>query len=223
VQVRGSFDRELEELKQAVLEMGEMTERAITRSIQALKEQDLTLARQIIQDDLEINDRRLGIEERCFALIATRQPAARDLRVIIAAMNLVTELERIADHAKGIATIVIRIGHQPLLKPLIDIPRMAEKSKDMLRRSLQAFIEGDAETAERISQEDDEIDALYDQVYRELLTYMLEDPKTISRATYLLWVAHNLERIADRITNIDERVIYMVTGVLKELAVKAEE
>jgi phosphate transport system protein len=144
---------------------------------------------------------------------------AGDLRTIICVLNIITEIERIGDHAEGIAKIVVMIGDEPLLKPLIDIPRMAEKANDMLHRSLDALINRDADSAKQIVTEDDEVDNLYDQVFRELLTFMAEDPKTITRATHLLWVAHNLERSADRVTNICERVVYMVTGKMEELEV----
>jgi phosphate transport system protein len=144
---------------------------------------------------------------------------AGDLRTIIAVLNIVSEVERIGDHAEGIAKIVVMIGDEPLLKPLIDIPRMAEKTVDMLHRSLGSFINHDIATAKQIAEEDDGVDDLYDQVFRELLTFMAEDPKTITRATRLIWVAHNLERSADRVTNICERIVYMVTGKMEEIGV----
>jgi phosphate transport system protein len=144
---------------------------------------------------------------------------ASDLRAIICVLNIITEIERIGDYAEGTAKIVIMIGDEPSLKPLIDIPRMAEKANDMLHRSLDALINKDADVAKQIVSEDDEVDNLYDQVFRELLTFMAEDPKTITRATRLIWVAHNLERSADRVTNICERVVYMVTGKMEEIGV----
>ncbi|HSW58845.1 MAG TPA: phosphate signaling complex protein PhoU, partial [Dehalococcoidales bacterium] len=163
-------------------------------------------------DDQRIDQKRYEIEEKCIDLIVTQQPIASDMRIIIAVLNIIVDLERIGDHAEGTAKICILIGDQPPLKPLIDLPRMAEMTGSMLRRSLEAFIKHDAETASKICQEDDAIDNLYDQVFRELLTFMAEDPRTITRATRLIWVAHNLERSADRVTNIGERVIYVVTG-----------
>jgi phosphate transport system protein len=196
-----------------------MTEKAIIRSIEVLKKRDQEAARQIIADDLEINRQRFEIEEECIQLVATQQPMAGDLRTIVAVLHIIVDLERMADHAEGIARITLMMGDEPLLKPLIDVPRMAEKGVSMLRRSLEAFVNWDAETARRICNEDDEVDGLYDQVYRELLTYMIADPTTINRATNLLWVAHNLERIADRVTNICERVVYMVTGRMEEMNV----
>jgi len=197
--------------------MGSMVTKAVNRSIDALKSRDLELARQVIADDKKINGKRFEIEEKCIELIATQQPMASDLRTIVAVLNIVSEVERIGDYAEGIARIAILIGDEPPLKPLIDIPRMAEQTVDMLRRSLDAFISRDAAAARQISAEDDTIDHLYDQVFRELLTFMAEDPRTITRATRLIWAAHNLERAADRVTNICERVVFMVTGKMEEI------
>jgi phosphate transport system protein len=177
------------------------------------------LARQVIADDAKVNQKRFDIEEKCIDLIATQQPMASDLRIIIAVLNIIVDLERIADHAEGNAKIAVMIGNEPPLKPLIDLPRMCQKTIDMLKRSLDAFINRDAEAARRICDEDDEVDNLYDQVFRELLTFMAEDSKTITRATRLIWVGHNLERSADRVTNICERVIYVVTGKMEETGV----
>ena len=214
---RESFDRYLHELQDEVLVLGSMVEKAIARSVKALRERDLEMARQIVADDIKINQKRLGIEERCIELTVTQQPVASDLRVIVAILNIVVDLERIGDHASGIAKIALMIGDEHPLKPLVDVPRMAEKTQSMLRRSLGAFINRDAEAAVKISAEDDEVDNLYDQVYRELITFMLEDPRTITRATRLIWVAHNLERSADRVTNICERVVFTITGKMEEM------
>jgi len=178
---------------------------------------DIELAREIINADEAINQAQRDIEERCLVLIATQQPLASDLRAITAVSSIATELERMGDYAKEIAHTTILMGDQPLLKPLIDVPRMAEKGRRLLHQQLDAFINRDADMARRLSAEDDEVDGLYDQVYRELLFLMMQDPKTISRATHLLWVAHNLERIADRTTNIGERVVFLVTGQVEEL------
>jgi phosphate transport system protein len=219
VKPRETFDNELIRLRDDVLILGSMTEKAILCSIEALKRRDQEAARQIIADDLKINRKRFEIEEECIQLVATQQPMAGDLRTIVAVLHIIIDLERMADHAEGIARITLMMGDQPLLKPLIDVPRMADKGVEMLRRSLEAFVNRGAEAARRICDEDDEVDALYDQVYRELLTYMIADPTTINRATHLLWVAHNLERIADRVTNICERVVYMVTGRMEEMNV----
>ena len=217
MEIRTIFHKKLREIQDDVLAMGSMVEKATSRSIEALKERDIEKAHEIIADDLKINRKRFNIEEKCVQLIATQQPMASDLRTIIGVLNIITEIERIGDHAEGIARIVVMIGDEPLLKPLIDIPRMAEKVNDMLHRSLDALINRDADAARLIVGEDDEVDNLYDQVFRELLTFMAEDPKTITRATRLIWVAHNLERSADRVTNICERVVYMVTGKMEEL------
>jgi len=214
---RALFDRELTDLRDNILSLGGMVETAIERAVQALKEQDDDLARRVIAGDEEINTRRYDIEEQCVRLIATQQPAAGDLRAIVAAIHIVTELERMGDYASGIAELSTRLADQPHLKPLIDVPRMAEIDQEMIRASLDAYFRRDPDLALGTAKRDTEIDGLYDQVYRELLTYMLSDPRTITRATYLLWVAHKLERIADRVTNICERVIYMCTGRMEEL------
>ena len=216
---RTSFERHLHELQDDVLVLGSMVEKAIYRSMEALKNRDLELAKQVIADDSEIDRKRFDIEEKCIELIVTQQPVASDLRIIVAVLNIIIDLERIGDHAEGVGKITLMIGNEPPLKPLIDLPRMAQKTGDMLRRSLDAFVNRDAEAARQISKEDDEIDALYDQVFRELLTFMAEDSKTITRATRLIWVAHNLERSADRVTNICERVVFVVTGKMEEIGV----
>jgi phosphate transport system protein len=214
---RVDFEKKLKQLEHDVLSLGDMVERAIYRSVEALKGRDLKAAGQIIADDLKINQKRHDIEQKCIELIATQQPVANDLRVIIAILNIIVDLERMADHAEGIAKVVLMIGYERRLKPLVDIPRMADKAREMLREALSAFTRRDVEAAKRICAEDDEVDHLHDQVYRELLTFILEDPRTITGATRLLWVAHNLERIADRVTNICERVVFMVTGEMIEI------
>ncbi len=211
---RKLYEQHLRELQDHVLAMGSMVETALYRSMDALKNRELELAKGVIADDQLIDHKRFEIEEQCIDLIVTQQPMASDLRIIIAVLNIIVDLERIGDHAEGIAKICIMIGDEPPLKPLVDLPRMAELTGSMLRRTLQAFINRDTETAIHICREDDTIDNLYDQVFRELLTFMVEDPKTITRATRLIWVAHNLERSADRVTNIAERIIYVVTGGL---------
>jgi phosphate transport system protein len=217
--LREAFKENMKELERELVGMGEMVTKAISRSVEALRSRNMDEAQRIISDDILINKKRWDIEEKCINLIATQQPVATDLREIIALLNISTDLERMGDHAEGIARIVILIGDEPLVKPLIDIPRMAEKTTDMVKRSLRAFVNQDAKTARMICKEDDAVDELYDQVYRELLTYMIEDPKTITRATYLIWVAHNLERIADRVTNICERIVFLVTGSMEEVGV----
>jgi phosphate transport system protein len=209
---REHFQNILRGLEKDLVEMGEMVIVAIGRSIVALKNVDKAEAERIIADDARINKRRWEIENRCIQLFATQQPVAGDLREIVSFMDLITNLERMADHAKGIAKIVIMHDQQPLLKPLIDIPRMAEKASEMIQNSLNAFITQDVAAAKAIIEMDNEVDAFFQQIFRELLTFMMEDPRTITRAVYLIWVSHNLERIADRVTNICERIIFMVTG-----------
>ncbi len=217
MEIRSTFHKRLREIQDDILVMGSMVSKAILRSIEALKNRDLDMARQIITDDQKINHKRFEIEEKCIQLIATQQPMASDLRIIVAVLNVISEVERIGDYAEGIAKIVIMIGDEPPLKPLIDIPRMAEQTVDMLRRSLDAFVNHDADTARKIATEDDLVDNLYNQVFRELLVFMMDDPRTVTRATRLIWVAHNLERGADRVTNICERVVFVVTGKMEEI------
>jgi len=217
MEIRRGFHSKLKEIQTEILAMGSMVEKAIGRSVESLKKRDLRLAEQVISDDAKINEKRFEIEEKCIQLIATQQPMASDLRTIVSVLNIITELERIGDHAEGIAKIAVMEGGEPPLKPLVDVPRMAQKAAEMLRDSLSAFINRDAEAAIGIAAEDDEVDQLYDQVFRELLTYMAADPKTIVRATRLIWVAHNLERSADRVTNICERVVFTVTGHMQEI------
>jgi len=217
MEMRSVYHKKLREIQDDVLVMGKMVGEAILGSVEALKTRDLDLAQRIITGDKEINDFRFHIEERCIQLIVTQQPIANEMRIIIAVLNIITEMERIGDYAAGIAKITIMIGDEPPVKPLIDIPKMAEKAVDMLRRSLDAFINQDAETAREISAEDDIVDQLYDQIYMELLALMMKDPEIVSRATRLIWVAHDLERSADRVTNICERVIFVITGKMEEM------
>jgi phosphate transport system protein len=216
---REAFDKELKGLQDEVLILGSMVDKAIDRSVEALKKRDVEESRRIIAEDLLINKKRFEIEDRALLIIATQQPMARDLRFLAAVMHIVTDLERMADHAEGVAKINLLMGEEPLAKPLVDIPKMAEKGRDMLRRSLDAFVARDAEAAKQIASEDDEVDALYDKVYGDLLTLMIQDQRVVTRATHLLWAAHNLERIADRVTNICERVVFTVTGRMVEMSV----
>jgi phosphate transport system protein len=217
MEIRTTFHKRLREIQDEVLVMGSMAGKAIESSIKALKDRDLNLAQKIIDDDVKVNQKRFDIEEKCVELIATQQPMAGDLRILVAILNITTEIERIGDYAIGIARIVIMIGDEPPLKPLVDIPRMAEQTVDMLRRSLDALMNRDVEAAKEIATQDELVDNLYDQVFRELLVFMAEDPRTITRATRLMWTTHNLERAADRVTNICERVVYMVTGRMEEI------
>jgi phosphate transport system protein len=214
---RATLERELQETQDDLLRLGDRVDRAIGDAMRSLEKRDQQLAGQVVAGDAEINDLRFRIEENCLRVIATQQPAAGDLRAIVAAMNIVVDLERMGDYAAGIARTVIRMGDEPLLKPLIDMPRMAEICRDMLRQSLQAYVRRDAEAARAVARRDDEIDQLYQQIFRELLSFMVEDPRTTTRALWLLFSAHNLERIGDRVTNIVERVVFMASGVMKEI------
>jgi phosphate transport system protein len=216
---RTIFDRQLTEVQEDMLVMAGMVETAIERGVEALRTRNVNLAHQIIADDLQINRRRYDAEDKCLELIATQQPLASDLRTIVSVLHITVDLERMGDHAEGIAKIALMLADEPPLKPYIDIPRMADIGIEMLMGSMEAFKDRDPERARAICNQDDEVDALYDQVYRELLTFMINDPRTIQRATYLIWVAHNLERIADRVTNICERVVYLVEGRIEELNV----
>ncbi|HDQ73069.1 MAG TPA: phosphate signaling complex protein PhoU [Chloroflexi bacterium] len=221
--VREMFERELRHLQDETLVLCSMVESAIMESVAVLKRRDRAGAERLIAQDRRINQKRFEIEEQAVALVATQQPMAVDLRTIAAVLDITHELERIGDYAKGIARITLMLGQRPLIKPLVDVPLMAEKACDMLHRALEAFVQRDVEAARAIPREDDDVDCLYNQVYRELVTYILADPAEIERANYLLWVAHNLERAADRVTNICERVIFTVTGDMVELDVKESE
>jgi len=213
---RPTLDQELQSLQDDLLRMGSRLDAAIERALQALVNRDLDLARKVIAEDEGVNSLRYEIEEACFTTLATQQPAAGDLRAVMAAFSIASDLERMADHAAGIATITVRLGTEPLLKPLIDIPRMAEACRNMVRRALEAYVARDVTQACAVAEMDDVIDNLYQQVFRELLTFMLEDPGTLSRALPLLFVAHNLERIGDRAVNVAERTIFISSGELKE-------
>jgi phosphate transport system protein len=215
--LRKTFESEIQQVKDEVLVLGSMVEEAILNTVEALKKRDINASEEILNADKLINQKRFDIENKLMILIATQQPMAHDLRLLASTMEIISELERMGDYAKGIANINIRMGDAPLLKPLIDIPRMAQRGVDMLHRALTAFINEDLETARMIPVEDDEVDALYNQIYRELMTFVIQDPKNIERANWLLWVAHNLERVADRVTNICERTIFIATGEMTEI------
>ena len=215
--LRKTFENEIQQLKEDVLQLGSMVEQAILDSVEALKKRDVKASEKVFQEDQQINQKRFDIENKLMVLIATQQPMARDLRLLASTMEIISELERMGDYAKGIANINIRMGDAPLLKPLIDVPRMAQIGADMLRRALIAFVNEDVEMAKSIPIQDDEVDALYNQVYHELMMFTIQDPKSIERANWLLWVAHNLERVADRVTNICERTVFIVTGEMKEI------
>ena len=208
---RVDLDHQLAMLEQEVGALAGTVETAINRAIDALKRRDLQASQQVVQEDDYIDQKRFDIEDRCVDLIASQQPMARDLRAIIALLHIVVELERMGDYAEGIAKISLMMGDAPPIQPLIDIPRMADVATQMLRDSMKALVNRDLDGAHQVCQDDDEVDRLYDQVYQALIHLMIQDPDSIQRATYLLWVAHDLERIADRATNIAERVIFLVT------------
>ena len=209
---RMEFDRQLEHLQDDLLALGSMVEKATAKAVEALKTRDLAMSEQVVREDDAIDDKRREIEDRVIDLIAVQQPVASDLRLLITTIHVSMELERIGDYAEGIGKISLRMGNEPPVKPLVDIPRMAQKASAMLRDALDALVKHDTEKAYQVLADDDEVDDLYAQVYRELLVLMLQDPKIIQRGTYLLWTAHDLERIADRATNIAEEVVYLVTG-----------
>ncbi len=210
--LRVDLDRQLNQLQQEVVSLAAIVDKAALRAISALKDRDLEESRQVIREDDYIDQKRYEIEERCIDLIATQQPMARDLRHIVSLLHIAVELERIGDYAEGISKISLLMGANQTINPRIDIPQMADKATLMLRKSIDSLITKDVVMANQVLLDDDEVDALYNQVYRELLLFMVQDPKTIERETYLLWVSHDLERIADRATNIAERVIYLITG-----------
>ena len=221
---RETLDRKIRHLLDEILVLDSLVETGLIESVEALKKRDLELARRVYAGDSQINARRFELEKDIIITIATTPPVmAGDLRLIASILEGVGELERIGDYAKGIARITLRMGNQPPVKPLIDIPRMVEISVDMLHRAVTAFVNQDAETARQIPQEDDQVDDLYNQIYRELVAIMLSDPTTIDRANYLMWVAHNLERVADRVTNICERTVYTATGQLMEFTPSDDE
>ena len=214
--MRKAFEDEIQRLKDDILSLGSMVEKAILDSVDALKDRDIPRSQKIYDDDEILNQKRFAIEREVMIAIATQQPMAHDLRLLASILHVAGELERKGDYAKGIAKINVVMAEQKLLKPLVDLPRMAEKTADMLHRSLTAFIEEDVKAAESIPAEDDEIDALYTQIYREVITYVMGDPSAIERSNWLVWAAHNLERVGDRVTNICERTIFVATGEMEE-------
>ncbi len=211
------FAQRLEQLEDDVLAFGSMVETALRSSVESLQHRDVRAAARIISQDQKLDHREFAIRADCMSLLAADYASGSDLRMIVAVLGIIKELERMGDYAKGIANITLAIGNQPPLKPLIDIPRMAQIGTEMLRGSLESLVERDLEKAKRISQMDNDVDGIYDQVFRELVLFMVEDPKTITRATRLIWVAHNLERFADRITNICEYVALSITEEMVDM------
>jgi len=214
---RERFEQEMRRLAERVVELGELAETALSDSVKALVERDLARAQAIVDADRQINVLRYELENETILLIATQQPVASDLRALAAVFEIATELERIADYAKGIATITLSIVSRPHLEPPADLVRMAELAGSMLRRSLQAYLDGDAHLAAAIPGEDNRVDELYEQVYRRLVAHLHAEPDAIEEALRLTWAAHNLERVADRVGNICERVVYWVTGRMEEM------
>jgi phosphate transport system protein len=208
--------QQMQDLLDDVLRLSSMVDKAVAHAIESLKDQNEVIARRVIADDEQINAARWEIEEKANLFCATQAPMAGDLRQIFAIVHISTELERMADYAKVIARMALQTRDEPLLKPLVDMPQMAEISREMLAAAMSAFVDRDAERAREIAARDNEIDHLYSRIYRELLAYMISDPETVPKATDLLWVAHNLERIGDRVTNICERIIYAATGQFEE-------
>jgi phosphate transport system protein len=213
---RQLFTRELTELQDEVLVLGSMTEKALLDSMEALRDGDRTWSQKIIDDDARINAKRFEIEEKCIFVIGSQQPMATDLRTLVSMLFIITDLERMADHAEGIARINKLLEDEPLPRRLGYIPAMADRAVSMLRDSLKAYLEHDVALAKQVCAADDEVDRLQDSVYEECSRAMIADPRTIQRNTYMLWTSHNIERIADRCTNICERVVYMVTGRMEE-------
>lgn len=214
---RETFEREMQKIQDDVLVLGSMVEQAVLDSMDALRRRNMAASQQVITGDQVINEKRFEIENNCLVLIATQQPMARDLRVLAAILEIITELERIGDYAKGIGRINLLLGETKLIVPITDLSMMAELGLKMLHDSLGAFVERDAEVARAIAKIDDEVDALYNQVYRRLLDEMIANPALVDDANYILWATHNLERLADRVTNICERIVFVATGVLGEL------
>jgi phosphate transport system protein len=207
--VERHFERELEELKRQLLLMGGRAEGIVLKSVESLRRLDEDLAREVFADDRIIDRMEIDVDERCLRLLALQQPMARDLRFITAALKINNDLERVGDHAVNIAQSTVRLAGQPLVKPLVDIPRMATLANGMLHEALDAFVQRDAETARLLCRRDDEVDDLNRQVFRELVSFMVEDPATITRAMELVLVARNLERVADLATNVAEEVVFI--------------
>jgi phosphate transport system protein len=216
---RQLFEKQLRELKDGVLVMGSMVEKAIQRSVDALRHRDIELSNQVVSEDVAINTKRYELEEQCIHTIALQAPMAADLREIVAVLFIANELERMADHAEGIGRINLMLGEEQLPRQMGAIVEMSDRALDMLRRSLTAFVERDDAAARQICDEDDAIDELYDQTYHDLIQEIVRTPADMERITYMIWTCHNIERIADRVTNICERVIFMVTGQLQEINV----
>ena len=216
--IRSELNQKIQYARDQILLLGSMVEDAIYRSVRALKEHDFDVSQEILEKDIIIDRKRFEIESAIISSIATQHPTARDLRLFASVLDLCTELERIGDYAKGIAVINLRSGGLGLPKILNDLHDMSEKTLDMFHRAMTAFIQENVAEAETIAQEDDLIDAIYEQVYNEVMDLVTENPMNMERGNYVVWVAHNLERMADRVTNICERTVFIVTGDFKEIS-----
>lgn len=220
---RETLDREFRHLQDEVLLLGSMVEQAVLEAVEALKRRDLATSHELYRGDRAINEKRFAIENAILVVIATQQPMAHDLRFLAAMLEIITELERIGDYAKGIAKVTLLLENSNVPIPLLEFTRMADVGASMLHRALSAFMNEDSETARAIPDEDNEVDELYNRIYRQLVSAMIANPDIIDHASYLLWVAHNLERTADRVTNICERTVFLTTGELMEIETDEDE
>lgn len=218
---RDQFHRQINQLLDGVIEMGSLVDRATERAMTALVERDAAAAREVVEHDVDINQLNFHLQNSCISLLSLQAPMAGDLRVIVSVTSVLDNLERMGDHAEGIAKIVLMMQDEPLVKPLIDLPIMATKAREMLRLAVQSFVDRNPEAAYGVGRMDDLIDQLYDQIYADLVQIMVGDPSTIEPATHLLWCAHNLERIGDRATNIAERTVYAATGMMPQMDVSS--
>lgn len=221
--IRSEYHAQIRSLRDDVVAIGSMVGKAIARATDAMKQQNVQLAEAVIDQDRQINDYRWRTEERALRAIALQQPMARDLRVISAVISIVTDLERIGDHAVNVARMVVATADEPYLKPLVQLPRMSDLTRMMLADSMTAFIQSDSARAREVIARDHQVDRAYHAVYQELLALMLDDPTTINRATYLLSAAHDFERIGDRVKNVCERVIFSVSGDVSDLSIHIPE
>jgi phosphate transport system protein len=221
--IRSGLDAELNRMREMLFHMEDLVNTSLRRAMDSLRTRDAELAHAVIREDDIVNELRYEVEQYCVNVLATQQPVARDLRTIMAVVHVAVEMERMGDHAAGVAKITLKVCEEPLLKPLIDLPRMAAVATEMLHDGVRAFVNNDVDKARAIIQRDDEVDGLHEQIFRELLTYMLEDPTTIRRATHLIWASHAVERYADRATNVAERTLFVATGKLADLTSEASE
>lgn len=220
---RMTMDREIRLIQDETLLLGSLVEQALLNAVDALKQRDVHAALAVEQNDRYINDKRFAIENRVLILFATQSPLARDLRLLAAVLEVITELERMGDYAKGIAKVVVKIADDDTLIPMREIQSMADLAVSMLHRALGAFVAEDVELARSIPAEDDQVDELYNVVYRKVVQTMINNPDTIDHSNQILWVVHNIERTADRVTNICERILFVATGELIEMDTSDDE